>query len=212
MSQAQKKRIYLAGPMVFYPDPLSAFNEMKAICARYNLEGVAPIDNQMNLEGLKPGKDLNLKIVQADFNLMDDLDGGIFCLDPFRRTPEMDVGTAVEIGYMKAQGKPMAGWTTDNREYPQKLSAYFRDHFNESFAATSANNAGATSGDMRDPDGMLVHSYDMVQHGMAEGAIILSGGAVHCAPDWKAAFEQAAKTLAAQLYPQPKNSLQKPTL
>jgi nucleoside 2-deoxyribosyltransferase len=126
----------------------------------------------------------------------------------------MDVGTAVEIGYMKAQGKPMAGWTTDGAEYPEKLRVYFRRHFNEAFTATGANSAGATSGDLRDPDGMLVHSHDMVQHGMAEGAIILSGGAVHVAHDWETAFDRAAKALAAQFRVQPaaKNYLQNPGL
>ncbi len=40
---------------------------------------------------------------------MDTLDGGLFCLDPFRRSSEMDPRTAFEVGYMRALGKPMAG-------------------------------------------------------------------------------------------------------
>lgn len=196
-------RVYLAGPMVFYPDPAAAFDTMKKICARHGLEGVAPVDNQIGLEGIPPGKALTLKIVQADFELMDGLDGGLFCLDPFRRSPEMDPGTAVEIGYMKAQGKPLAGWTTDARPYPDKVRNYFSAVFDAELTATAANDVGGTSGKSRDPDGMLVHSDDMVQNGMTEGGIELSGGTVCCDPDWKTAFENAVRVLAKQFHGRP---------
>ena len=210
MPGQKKIRIYLAGPMVFYPDPLSVFDEMKTICAKYGLEGVAPIDNQMGLEGLIPGRALNLKIVQADFDLMETLDGGIFCLDPWRRSPEMDNGTALEAGYMKALKKPMAGWTADSRPYPEKVSDYFTNVFGKPLTSTGANSTGATSGDLRDPDGMLVHSYEMVQHGMVQGAIELSGGTVYCDPDWKIAFEKAVQTLAQHFFPKTNPQLNAP--
>lgn len=191
-------KIYLAGPMVFYSDPVFVFEKMKEICARHGLEGVAPLDNQIGLEGIAPGKELILKIVQADFSLMDRLDGGIFCLDPFRRSPEMDPGTAVEIGYMKAQGKPMSGWTTDGRDYPEKVRDYFSSVFGQALSATPANDQGGTSGTCRDPDGILVHSDGMVQNGMTQGGIELSGGAVFYDSDWEKAFESAARKLKKQ--------------
>ena len=37
----------------------------------------------------------------------------------------MDPGSAVEIGYMYALGKPLCGYTSDGREYTQKVAAYF---------------------------------------------------------------------------------------
>lgn len=196
LADRKMPRIYLAGPMVFYPDPAAVFGAMKEICARHGLEGVAPVDNQAGLGEIPPGKTLTLKIVQADFELMDHLDGGIFCLDPFRRGPEMDPGTTVEIGYMKAQGKPLAGWTTDGRAYPEKVRDYFSNVFDAELTATKANDAGGTSGMSRDPDGMLVHSDGMVQNGMTEGGIELSGGVVCCGPDWQIAFENAVRILA----------------
>lgn len=171
------------------------FNEMRAICARYGLEGVAPIDNQLDLQGLAPGHDTLMAIVRADRTLMDRLDGSLVCLDPFRRSTEMDPGTAVEIGYLHALGKPMAGWTRDGRSYPEKVADFFRER-GEALNFTESNATGATSGSLRDPDGILVHSEGMVANGMAPGFIELSGGAVFSDPDWRVAFEAAARNLA----------------
>jgi nucleoside 2-deoxyribosyltransferase len=108
-------RVYLAGPMVFDADPTTIFDQMKALCLAQGLVGVAPLDNQIGLEGIAPGNDLLRQIVRADIALMDTLEAAVFCLDGFRRGPEMDAGTAFEIGYMKALGKPIAGWTRDVR-------------------------------------------------------------------------------------------------
>jgi len=115
MSGLRKPSVYLAGPTVFEPDPEARFAVMRAICARHELEGVSPLDNQLGLEGMAPGRDLLRRIVAADIDLMRRLDGGLFCLDGFRGAPEMDAGTAFEIGYMVALGKPVAGWTRDPR-------------------------------------------------------------------------------------------------
>lgn len=197
LKNKKKPRVYLAGPTVFEEDPTGIFEEMKKICARHGMEGVSPLDNQIGLEGISPGKPLILKIAQADLDLMDKLDGGIFCLDPFRRGTEMDPGTAVEIGFMKAQHKPMAGWTTDGREYPEKVRAFF-EKSGEVLTATKPNDQGGTSGLTRDPDGILVHSDGMVQNGMTQGSIELSGGVVGIDTDWKKAFEQAVISMRQQ--------------
>lgn len=195
---AARPTVYLAGPMVFLPDPAATFDVMRAICARHGLEGVAPLDAQFELAGLAPGHDTLLAIVRADRDLMQRLDAGLFCLDPFRRCPEMDPGTAVEIGYMHALGKPMAGWTRDGRPYPVKVADYFHAR-GERLLPTAANAIGGTSGDLRDPDGMLVHSEGMLQNGMAPGFIELAGGAVFADADWEVAFDAAARHLAGQL-------------
>lgn len=193
-----RPRVYLAGPMVFYPDALETFAEMKALCARHGLEGVAPSDNQIGLEGLPPGRALITRIVQADLALMDALDGGLFCLNPFRRSTEMDPGTAVEIGYMLAQRKPMSGWTNDPRPYPEKVREHMARVYGEALVVTAANDQGGTSGLTRDGDGILVHSDGLVQNGMAEIGIEQAGGRVIADPDWRVAFAGAAADLAGQ--------------
>jgi nucleoside 2-deoxyribosyltransferase len=193
------RRVYLAGPMVFAPDPAALFARMKAICAAAGLEGVAPVDNQAGLEGLPPGRGLLRRIVAADIALMQAVDGALFCLDGFRRGPEMDPGTAFEIGYVAALGKPMAGWTSDPREYPVRVRDYFAEVFGKGLVPAAPNADGGTSGALRDPDGVLVHSEGCVQNAMCEIGIERSGGAVFGDPDWTRAFAQAVRDLAGRL-------------
>jgi nucleoside 2-deoxyribosyltransferase len=194
-----RPRLYLAGPMVFEPDPEAYFAPMKAICARYGLEGVSPLDGQTVLAGYAPGKPLALAIVTADIALMHSLDAGIFCLDGFRRAPEMDPGTAFEIGYMHALGKPLAGWTRDPLLYPDRVAAFFTAVFGQALTDTAPGAAGATSGVVRDPDGILVHSEGCYQNAMTQMGIERSGGLVAADPDWAVAFEQAVAHLARTL-------------
>ena len=187
--------------MVFDPNPSAIFQRMKTLCLAQGVIGVAPLDNQIGLEGLPPGKDLLERIVRADIALMDRLDAGVFCLDGFRRGPEMDAGTAFEIGYMKALRKPMAGWTRDTRLYPQRVADFFRQHFDAALIETAANSAGGTSGLLRDPDGILVHSEGCAQNAMVHIGIELTGGAVVADTDWETAFSGAVASVLRRLPP-----------
>lgn len=201
MPAPNRPTVYLAGPTVFERDPDAIFAAMKAICARVGVRGVSPLDNQMGLEGSEPGHALATRIVQADIALMRRLDAGLFCLDGFRRGPEMDPGTAFEIGYMHALGKPLAGWTRDPRPYPDRVRGFFASTFGLPLDDANAidSGTGARSGALRDPDGMLVHSEGCLQNAMTQVGIELSGGAVHADPDWTVAFTRAAAGLAARI-------------
>ena len=197
----RRPRIYLAGPMVFYPDPETTFCRMKAICRLHGLLGVSPLDNQIGLEGKSPDRALLEQIVRADMELMDTLDGGLFCLDGFRRSPEMDPGTAFEIGYMRALKKPLAGWTSDPRDYPAKVRDHFQDTFGLKLVTAEPGAKGGTSGTMRDPDGILAHSQGCLQNAMIDIGIATAGGSVFGHADWETAFGQAAAALAARMVP-----------
>jgi nucleoside 2-deoxyribosyltransferase len=192
-------RVYLAGPMVFDLDPLRIFQRMKAICEECGVTGVAPLDNQIGLEEVPPGKTLLEAIVRADIGLMDQVEAAVFCLDGFRRGPEMDPGTAFEVGYMKALGKPLAGWTRDVRPYPQRVADFFRDTYGAGLTATAAGMVGGTSGLLRDPDGVLVHSEGCVQNAMVHVGIELAGGVVVADADWEVAFRGAVAAVARRL-------------
>lgn len=192
-------RVYLGGPMVFEPDPAAVFIRMKRLCTQFGLAGVAPLDNQIGLEGMPPGKPLLQRIVTADIALMQQLDAGIFCLDGFRRGPEMDPGTAFEIGYMHALGKPLAGWTRDPRPYPAKVADFFNETCGQGLTGTEPGDTGGTSGLLRDPDGVLVHSEGCVQNAMVHVGIELAGGVVCADPDWEKAFAGALASLARRL-------------
>jgi nucleoside 2-deoxyribosyltransferase len=121
----ERPKIYLAGPTVFLPDHDLIFDAMKSICANHGVEGCSPLDNQIGLKGLSPGKATITEIVKADFDLMRKADAALICLDPFRRSTEMDPGTAVEIGFLYALQKPMCAWTQDPRTYPEKVFDLF---------------------------------------------------------------------------------------
>jgi nucleoside 2-deoxyribosyltransferase len=195
MPETSCPRVYLAGPMVFYPDPEATFEIMKLICRQEGLEGVAPVDGQVSLEGIAPGRDLYRRIVEADFRLMDACDAALVCLNPIHGAVEMDAGTAVEIGYLYARGKPMSGWTTETATFGERI----RSHCGPT-VTSEANETGATSGLERDARGLLVHSSELLQHGMAQMPIEMSGGRVFSAgAGWSRAFRNAAGDLAARL-------------
>lgn len=184
-------RIYLAGPTAFYKDALHIFARMKAICNEEGIEGVAPINGQLSLQGIEPGRALYKKVVEADFNLIDECDGAIVCLDPFHGMIEMDAGTAVEIGYLHARRKPMSGWSTETRTFGDRIRG-------EGETPTPmSSDSGATSCLEQDGNGMLAHSAELVQHGLIE----LSGGSVSVFVEWEAAFRAAAREMA-QRFPE----------
>jgi nucleoside 2-deoxyribosyltransferase len=182
--------------MVFEPDPAAIFDRMKTLCRAQGVIGVAPLDNQIGLQSIAPGRELLERIVRADIALMDRLPGAVFCLDSFRRAPEMDAGTAFEVGYMTALGKPIAGWTRDTRPYPQRVADFFR---NQSLTRASPGPLGGTSGLLRDPDGVLIHSEGCVQNAMVHISIELAGGIVATDVDWEKAFSRAVASVAQQL-------------
>lgn len=192
-------KVYIAGPMVFYPDAAQRFLEMKRILSDCGLEGCAPLDNQLGLETATPGRELARAIYQADEGLMRKVDGAIFNIDPFRRGTEMDPGTAFEVGYCKALGLPLVGWTVDARSYPEKVRSFMRDAFSLGLQETVPNASGATSGALRDADGILVHSEGLYQNLMIEMAIEAAGGNTFAAPEWQVAFAQAGQCLAGLL-------------
>lgn len=107
----------------------------------------------------------------------------------------MDAGTAAEIGYLHARRKPMSGWTTETATFGERI----RTHCGPTDAA-DANGTGATSGLERDVRGLLVHSSELLQHGMAQMPTEMSGGRVFSDGfGWSRAFRAAAADLAARV-------------
>ncbi|GBQ74763.1 nucleoside 2-deoxyribosyltransferase [Komagataeibacter intermedius NRIC 0521] len=189
-------RIYLAGDTVFRPAAADLFRAMKDICAAAGLEGVCPFDGQAEVDALAPGAQTSLLIARLDRDLMDGCDAGVFCLDPFRRAADMDPGTAVEIGYMAAQGKMLTGYTVDGRPYPRKVAEYRSRAWGDALRERQGTGG---SGGMEDADGLIVHSEGMVQNAMTEGFIRLSGGTVCVDADLLTAFAMAIDTLRQRL-------------
>lgn len=113
--------MYLAGPDVFLPDAVDVGEAKKRLCADYGLEGVFPLDRPIDhLDGL-PLDEVGLGVFDVCVALMDDCDLAIANMTPFRG-PSMDVGTAVEMGYMYAQGKPVFGYTNAAAGYADRVT------------------------------------------------------------------------------------------
>ena len=146
--------VYLAGPDVFLPDPLKAAASKKAICEKYRLTGQFPFDTTLELSQLSPFE-AGLAIYKSNIALMDKCDLIIANMTPFRGV-SMDVGTAFEIGYMAAQGKPVYGYSNDGRLYCDRVPA---------------PEPGL------DEMGQAIESFEMHDNLMMEGAIYTNGGA-----------------------------------
>ncbi|MBE9226450.1 nucleoside 2-deoxyribosyltransferase [Phormidium sp. LEGE 05292] len=146
-------RIYLAGPDVFLPDPMKAANAKKEICQKYGFIGMFPFDNNLNLTHLSP-KEAGITIYKSNIQLMDSCDLIVANMTPFRGS-SMDVGTAFEMGYMTAQGKPVFGYTNDGRLFADRIPQISAD---------------------LDNWGMAIEHFDMVDNLMLEAAIIVNGG------------------------------------
>lgn len=119
---SERPRIYLAGPEVFLPDAADVGREKARICEAAGLEGVFPLDAALDLAALdKP--EAARRISLANEALIRSCDALIANLTPFRGV-SMDSGTAFEIGYMRALGRPVLGYTNVAADYPRRVEAH----------------------------------------------------------------------------------------
>ena len=136
-------RVYLAGPEVFLPEPIAAGAAKKALCERYGLVGVYPLDLALQLDGLDKAE-ASRRIFLACEALMRSCDLLIANLTPFRGA-SADVGTAYEMGYARALGKPVFAYTNtplDYRRRAEMVRAAAHLPFDGDFAAMEIEDFG----------------------------------------------------------------------
>jgi nucleoside 2-deoxyribosyltransferase len=160
------ERIYLAGPDVFLPDPVAMAEAKKRICAAHGFVGVFPLDKDLDLSGLAPTQ-AGQRIYRANEDLMRGCDLIIANMTPFRG-PSMDVGTAFEMGFMRALGRPVLGYSNDGRLFAERSRA---------FAGITRGAGGHAHGDA-DADGMLIEDFAMADNLMLHGSVVASGGVI----------------------------------
>lgn len=124
MKPQPPRRIYLAGPEVFLPDALAVGAEKRRLAEAAGFEGLFPLDTSLDLDGL-PKAEAARRIALANEALMRTADAIIANLTPFRG-PSMDAGTAYEIGFMRALGKPVLGYTNAGSDYAGRARLYRR--------------------------------------------------------------------------------------
>jgi nucleoside 2-deoxyribosyltransferase len=148
------KRIYLAGPEVFFPaeEHQAIVAEKKRLLLEYGLEGIDPLDTELASSSNEAKFRRGHRIYRANRELMDSCDAIIANLTPFRGI-SADPGTVFETGYMIGQGKRAFGFTLDNRYYRER--------------------AGGTD---LDKLGDTIEDFEMSDNLMIEGGIYSSGG------------------------------------
>ena len=115
---ANPVRVYLAGPEVFLPDPIEAGRKKCAVAERYGVAGLYPLDAALDLTGLSKVEAAR-RISAANESLMREADALIANLTPFRGV-SMDSGTAFEVGFMRALGRPVFGYTNVVPDYADR--------------------------------------------------------------------------------------------
>ena len=100
--------VYLAGPGVFRPDAHDLAQAQKALCRRHGFEPLHPADPPASQFAGRPAPE-SARIYRANLAMIRRADALLADLDPFRG-PEADPGTAFEIGFAAALGKPVVGY------------------------------------------------------------------------------------------------------
>lgn len=167
-------KVYLAGPDVFLPNPVEWAKRLKVVCNKYGLEGVFPLDAALDLKGMSK-YDSAMAIYRANIEFIDDCEAVIANMTPFRGV-NMDTGTAFEMGYAASKGKLIVGYTSDGREYLERVKSIYGDSL--------------TMGeDWRDQSDMLVEDFGLIDNLMMVGAVNFIG----------ASFEEAVRYVADHL-------------
>lgn len=157
-------RVYLAGPDVFLPEPQLRADRLKAICAAHGLCGVSPLDPWPSEPATWSELPEALRIARCNEAHIGSCDALIANLTPFRG-PSADPGTVFELGFMRALGRPVFGWTNSGARFAARTRAF----------------TGAAG--ERDADGLLIEDFpDMTENLMIDAAIVASGGTLEVDP------------------------------
>ncbi|MFT8418136.1 MAG: nucleoside 2-deoxyribosyltransferase, partial [Acetobacter sp.] len=117
--------VYLAGPGVFRQDARAHGAQLVAACARAGLHGLYPLDAELDPHAYASPPTLAAAIARANMELIRRSHAVIADLTPFRG-PNVDDGTAFEIGYAHALGLPVFGYAcmpTPATSYPERVRA-----------------------------------------------------------------------------------------
>jgi nucleoside 2-deoxyribosyltransferase len=101
---------YLAGPDVFLPDAAAHARKKMAICARYGIRGLPPLNEDIAALAEMHEREAGLAIFHKDVEMMEAADIIIANLTPFRGA-SADAGTLVELGWFMGRGKPIFGYS-----------------------------------------------------------------------------------------------------
>jgi nucleoside 2-deoxyribosyltransferase len=150
-------RAYLAGPDVFLPNAIEIGEMKKAICSEFGIEGLFPLDNELDFKG-RSASECAFLIYRENVSLMQKADVVIANMTPFRG-PSMDVGTAFEMGFMLAAGKSVFGYSASTVRYATKVAEWQNSKDPEAAV---------------DRDGYIIEKFGLQDNLMMMGAVFAS--------------------------------------
>jgi nucleoside 2-deoxyribosyltransferase len=156
-------RVYLAGPEVFLPDALEVAAAKKRICAAHGLEGVFPLDTPP--QAPPADRPYWMRIYLGNEAHIRSCGGLIANLTPFRG-PSADAGTVFELGFMRALGRPVMGYSN--------AAADFLDRSRDFLGAEARSRP---DGGWEDGESMGLEDFGLADNLMIDGGIAAAGGA-----------------------------------
>jgi nucleoside 2-deoxyribosyltransferase len=171
-------KVYLAGPDVFLPDPAARAAAQKRICARHGLVGISPLDGLADEPSCWAPLPEAHRIALRNEAHIRASDAILANLTPFRG-PSADAGTVYEIGFGRALGLKLFGYSAVAGDYASRVRRY-------------------------EADGLTVEDFGLIENLMIACGIEQSGGtivSVAAGDPWGDldAFEQCVALAAAAL-------------
>lgn len=113
-------RVYLAGFDVFRTDALAHGEHLKALCAARGMAGLYPLDGEVpaHLDAAASAQ----WICNANLASIRSADIVMANLNAFRGAGEPDSGTAFEVGFAVALGKPVWGYADQNTALIERIA------------------------------------------------------------------------------------------
>lgn len=146
--------LYLAGPAVFRPDAAAVGAALKALCQAHGATGLFPLDNEV-----EPGPRAASAIYRGNLGMIGRAQALVADISPFRG-PHCDPGTAFEIGYARAMGKPVHAYSRRAGDLLSRCADACWD------------------GGWRDRDGLAIEDF-----GLPENLMIALACTVHDGPE-----------------------------
>jgi nucleoside 2-deoxyribosyltransferase len=154
---------YLAGPDVFLPDAVAHAARKVAICARYGIRGLPPLNEDIAALARLSEADAGIAIFRKDVEMMEAAEIIIANLTPFRGA-SADSGTLVEIGWFLGRDRPIFGYSN--------MATLFDTRSRAQVAA------------LPDPmPGLAVEGFGLPDNLMIPGAVLAGGGLPMVVPE-----------------------------
>ncbi len=152
-------KAYLAGPDVFLADAIAVGRRKQEACTRAGIAGRFPLDNVLP-KAATPVAHARA-IALANEAMIRDCDIVLANLTPFR-SPSADPGTAFEIGFARALGKTIYGYSAAE----------------DLLLPRTRRILGLNERTMQDRSGHAIEDFGMFDNLMLDSAILDSGGQI----------------------------------